>query len=255
MLDKTSKAQETEENNDQPQRLQKIMAHAGVGSRRACEILIERGKVSVNDQIVTELGTRVVPTDRIVVDGKRIHTDQGLEVFAFHKPAGVVCTMTPEDDRPCIGDYVFSRDTRMYHVGRLDAATEGLLLLTNHGELAHRITHPSYEIAKTYVVLVQGRVKPGLGKTLSKGVALEDGLVKVDKFKILELRQRSSIVEVTIHSGRNRVVRRLMSTVGHPVTRLVRTQIGPISLGNLHEGAMRPINGQELAQLQEVVGL
>lgn len=240
---------------DQEQRLQKVLAHAGVASRRASEELIMRGRVTVNGEVVRTLGARVSPSDKICVDGERIHTDQQLQVFAFHKPEGVVSTMQPEDDRPCIGDYVVKFDTRLYHVGRLDAATEGLILLTNYGELAHRLAHPSFEVPKTYTALVQGRVHPGLGKRLKRGVELEDGMVQVDAFKLREIRPHSSIVELTLHSGKNRVVRRLLSSVGHPVTRLVRIQVGPVRLENLRPGAIRPVNGKELAALQEMVQL
>lgn len=245
-----------EQASTEPIRLQKLLSAAGVASRRASEEMIVRGRVSVNGKPVTELGTKVSPSDRIEVDGKRVHTDTELRVFAFHKPEGVVCTMQPEDDRPCVGDYVTTKlDGRYYHVGRLDAATEGLLLLTNHGELAHRLMHPSWEVPKTYTALVQGKVRNGLGKVLRDGVELEDGWANVDKFRILELRPKSSIVELTLHSGQNRVVRRMLSAVDHPVTRLVRIQHGPVRLADLRPGAMRPLNGAEMAQLLQLVQL
>lgn len=237
------------------ERLQKILAAAGVGSRRACEVLISEGRVSVDGEIVTTLGTRVHPTAKITVDGERVHTDVSFQVIAFNKPEGVVCSMKATDDRPCIADYTAGKYGRLYHVGRLDTQTSGLLLLTNNGELAHHLMHPSFEIAKTYLAMVQGRVSPGLGKKLHRGITLEDGPIKVDSFKIKELRPRSSLVELVIHSGRNRIVRRLMAEVGHPVSRLVRTRIGAIGLDNLRPGAMRPITGPALAKLMEDCGL
>ena len=227
---------------EKPQRLQKVLANAGVASRRACEDMIAKGRVSVNGQVVHEMGMRVLPSDRIEVDGERIHTDTTLQVWAFHKPVGVVCTMQPEDDRPCVGDYATSLAQRVYHVGRLDTATAGLLLLTNNGELAHRLMHPSFEVPKTYVAMVQGQVKPGLGKRLASGVELED-------------RRGSSIVELTLHSGKNRVVRRLLSAVGHPVSALTRIAVGNVRLEGLGEAHLRLLHGPELAQLQQMVGL
>ncbi|MDO5671889.1 MAG: pseudouridine synthase [Actinomycetaceae bacterium] len=243
------------EEHPEGQRLQKVLAHAGVGSRRACEALIVEGRVEVDGSIITELGARVGPDAVIYVDGQRVNTSPEHEVFAFHKPENVVSTMQPEGNLRCIGDYVHTREARLYHVGRLDVATSGLLLLTNYGELAHRLTHPSFEVPKTYVAMVQGKVAPGLGRKLIRGVELEDGFVTVDSFAIKELRPHSSIVELTLHSGRNRVVRRLLSAVGHPVTILTRTQVGPIRLDNLGEGKMRPINGKELSELLGAVGL
>lgn len=240
---------------EKPQRLQKVLANAGVASRRACEDMIAKGRVSVNGQVVHEMGMRVLPSDRIEVDGERIHTDTTLQVWAFHKPVGVVCTMQPEDDRPCVGDYATSLAQRVYHVGRLDTATAGLLLLTNNGELAHRLMHPSFEVPKTYVAMVQGQVKPGLGKRLASGVELEDGEVKVDKFRLIEIRRGSSIVELTLHSGKNRVVRRLLSAVGHPVSALTRIAVGNVRLEGLGEAHLRLLHGPELAQLQQMVGL
>ena len=239
----------------EPERLQKVLSRAGVASRRASEDLIAQGRVQINGETVREMGVKVLPTDRITVDGQRIHTDTVLQVWAFHKPVGTVSSMQPEDDRPCIGDWVTKLPERVYNVGRLDAATAGLLLLTNNGELANRIMHPSYEVPKTYVAVVQGQVKMGLGKVLRRGVELEDGTVKVDKFKLIEVRKGSSIVQLTLHSGKNRVVRRLLSEVGHPVSALTRTGIANLTLDGLKEGQFRLLHGNELAALQEMVGL
>lgn len=243
------------EATSEPERLQKVLSRAGVASRRASEDLIAQGRVQINGETVREMGVKVLPTDRITVDGQRIHTDTVLQVWAFHKPVGTVSSMQPEDDRPCIGDWVTKLPERVYNVGRLDAATAGLLLLTNNGELANRIMHPSYEVPKTYVAVVQGQVKMGLGKVLRRGVELEDGTVKVDKFKLIEVRKGSSIVQLTLHSGKNRVVRRLLSEVGHPVSALTRTGIANLTLDGLKEGQFRLLHGNELATLQEMVGL
>lgn len=241
------------EATSEPERLQKVLSRAGVASRRASEDLIAQGRVQINGETVREMGVKVLPTDRITVDGQRIHTDTVLQVWAFHKPVGTVSSMQP--DRPCIGDWVTKLPERVYNVGRLDAATAGLLLLTNNGELANRIMHPSYEVPKTYVAVVQGQVKMGLGKVLRRGVELEDGTVKVDKFKLIEVRKGSSIVQLTLHSGKNRVVRRLLSEVGHPVSALTRTGIANLTLDGLKEGQFRLLHGNELATLQEMVGL
>ncbi|MCI6584584.1 MAG: rRNA pseudouridine synthase [Mobiluncus sp.] len=240
---------------EEPVRLQKLLAQAGVASRRASEDLIKRGHVKVDGETVTEMGLKVSPESKITVDGERIHTDQTLQVWAFYKPVGTVSTMQPEDDRPTLGDWATKLPERVFHVGRLDAATAGLILMTNNGELANRLTHPSYEVPKTYVAIVQGQVKPGLGKLLKRGVELEDGVTKVDKFRLIEVRKGSSIVELTLHSGKNRVVRRLLSEVGHPVSALTRISIGPLGLKGLKEGQFRLLDGDELAKLQELVDL
>lgn len=240
---------------EEPLRLQKLLSAAGVASRRASEDLIRRGRVKVDGEVVTEMGLKVLPSARITVDGQRIHTNPTLQVWAFNKPVGTVSTMQPEDDRPTLGDWATKLPERVFHVGRLDVATSGLILLTNNGELANRLTHPRYEVPKTYVAIVQGHAKPGLGKVLRRGVELEDGMVKVDTFKLIEVRPGSSIIQLTLHSGKNRVVRRLLSAVGHPVSALTRIGVGTLRLGNLKEGQFRLLSGKELAKLQEMVGL
>lgn len=237
-------------------RLQKILAQAGYGSRRACEAIITAGRVTVDGQQVRELGVRVDPRSAVIhVDGLRLQLDGSVLTLALHKPAGVYSTMADEQRRPDLSQYVTDRSERLYHVGRLDAETEGLILLTNDGELAHRLTHPSYEVPKTYVATVEGHVSKGLGRTLAAGVELEDGPVQVDRFTIVETAPHASIVEVTLHEGRNHVVRRLLAEVGHPVTRLVRTSIGPIRLGNLRAGRTRAVEGAELGRLMSAVGM
>lgn len=237
-------------------RLQKVLASAGHGSRRACEGIISAGRVTVNGETVRELGTRVDPRTAVIhVDGLRLQLDETVVTLALHKPAGVFSTMSDEQGRPDLSQYVANRTERLFHVGRLDAETEGLLLLTNDGELAHRLTHPSYEVAKTYVATVEGRVAKGLGRTLREGVELEDGPVRADGFTVLETSPNASLVEITLHEGRNHIVRRLLEEVGHPVTRLLRTAIGPIRLGHLKPGRTRVIEGTELGRLMSDVGL
>ncbi|PFG38128.1 ribosomal large subunit pseudouridine synthase B [Georgenia soli] len=237
-------------------RLQKVLAGAGLGSRRACEDIIAAGRVTVNGQKVRELGTRVDPRTAVIhVDGLRVQLDDSVVTLALNKPEGVVSTMDDELGRPSLAQYVEDRPERLFHVGRLDAETSGLLLLTNDGELAHRLTHPSYEVLKTYLATVEGRVPRGLGKRLQEGVELEDGPVQVDSFTVKEVLPDQSLVEVVLHEGRNHIVRRLMEEVGHPVVKLVRTRIGPIALGNLRPGRTRVIAGTELGTLMKAVDL
>ena len=247
------------------QRLQKVLAHAGVASRRACEQLIADGRVSVDGITVTEPGVRVDPrTQEIRVDGSRILTNPELITLMLHKPAGVVTTMEDPEGRPTVAQY--GRDylaehpelpdsLRLVHVGRLDTETEGLLLLSNDGELSHRLMHPSFEIAKTYVAIVEGQVEPWVPRKLRRGIELEDGEAKADRVTVKDSGPRGSIVEITLHSGKNRIVRRMLDAVGHPVTRLARTRLGPLRLGNLRPGETRPLSGEEIAALQQEVGL
>ncbi|MDO4887981.1 MAG: pseudouridine synthase [Actinomycetaceae bacterium] len=238
------------------QRLHKVMAHAGVGSRRACENLISQGRVTVNGQVVTELGTRVDPATAVVhVDGTRVQLDTSLVTLALYKPPGVVSTMVDDLGRPALAQYVANRTERLVHVGRLDQDTEGLILLSNDGELTHRLTHPSYEVPKTYVARVEGTVTRGLGRVLKQGITLEDGPIKVDGFVLREAARRNSIVEITLHSGRNRIVRRIMDEVGHPVMELVRTKFGTVQVGHLKPGKTRVVAGSELGALMKLVGL
>lgn len=235
-------------------RLQKVLAGAGLGSRRACEALIAAGRVEVDGVVVREQGVRVDPARVVLhVDGKRVQLDPDKATLALHKPRGMVSSMHDENGRPDLSQVV--RDPRLFHVGRLDADSEGLLLLTNDGELAHRLTHPSHEVAKTYVVTVQGRVKPGIGAALRRGVDLEDGPAAVDEYRLIDATSQRSLVEVVLHEGRNRIVRRMFEAVGHPVIRLVRTQIGPVRLGDLRPGRTRVVQGRELGALMAAVGL
>ncbi|PXY23783.1 pseudouridine synthase [Prauserella sp. PE36] len=244
--------------SDQPEgvRLQKVLAQAGVASRRASEELIARGRVSVDGEVVREQGRRVDPDTAVIhVDGLRVILRDDLVYFAFNKPKGVHSTMTDDQGRPCVGDYVRERRERLFHVGRLDAETEGLLLLTNDGDLAHRLMHPSFHVPKTYLAEVDGTVPRGLGKRLRAGVELEDGPVKADEFRVKDVRPGRTLVEVVLHEGRKHIVRRLLAEVGHPVRKLVRTAVGDVQLGNVKQGALRPLNRAEIGSLYRAVEL
>jgi 23S rRNA pseudouridine2605 synthase len=237
-------------------RLQKVLAQAGVGSRRACEELIAAGRVEVDGHVVTELGLRIDPHRAAVhVDGLRIQLDETLVYLALNKPLGIVSSMSDPQGRPSLADLVADRDERLFHVGRLDTDTEGLILLTNDGELANRLTHPSYEVPKTYLVEVPGPLPRDLGRRLLGGVELDDGEASVDSFTVVDARPGKALIEVVLHDGRNRVVRRLLAAVGHPVEQLVRTKVGPIRLGDLRTGRTRVLNKAEVAALMRSVGL
>lgn len=237
-------------------RLQKLLAAAGVGSRRTCENLITAGRVEVDGHVVTELGVRVDPDRQTVhVDGSRVQLDASRLYLAFNKPLGVVSTMSDDLGRPSIGDYVGNRKERLFHVGRLDADTEGLLLLTNDGDLAHRLQHPAYGVPKTYLAQVPGPIPKDLGKRLRAGIELDDGPVAVDSFKVVDSRPGKALLELVLHEGRKHVVRRLLAEVGHPVITLVRTDVGPIRLGDLRPGKMRALNRLEIGQLYSAAGL
>lgn len=237
-------------------RLQKVLAQAGVASRRASEALIAAGRVKVDGNVVRELGTRIDPAAvTIHVDDARILLDDSHLTLALNKPTGVVSTMSDEFERPDLSQFVEGRGERLFHVGRLDTDTDGLILLTNDGELAHRLAHPSYEVPKTYVALVNGLVRRSIGADLKKGVTLEDGPVKISDFKLIEQGPDTAIVELTLHEGRKHVVRRLLDHVGHPVRTLTRVRFGSIRLDNLKPGRTRVIGGNELSHLMKTVGL
>ncbi|MBF6332503.1 pseudouridine synthase [Nocardia transvalensis] len=241
------------------ERLQKVLAKAGVASRRAAEELIEQGRVEVDGLVVREQGLRIDPNTAVVrVDGVRVVVRDEQVYLALNKPKGFQSTMSDELGRPCIGDIVAERvmaGQRLFHVGRLDADTEGLLLLTNDGDLAHRLMHPSFEVSKTYLATVQGEVKREAGKRLRDGVELDDGPAKVDRFQVLEVGEGKSLVKVMLHEGRKHIVRRLLAEVGHPVIDLVRTHIGPIALGDQRPGSMRVLGRDEIGKLYEAVSL
>lgn len=239
-------------------RLQKVLAKAGIASRRGAEELIAQGRVSVDGEIVREFGRRVDPESSVIhVDGARVVVREDLVYLALNKPKGVHTTMTDDRGRPCVGDYVrkySNSDAGLFHIGRLDANTEGLLLITNDGELGHRLMHPSYEVFKTYLAEVDGVVPRGVGKQLRAGIELGDGPVKVDKFRVVDALPGRTMVEVVLHEGRKHIVRRLLAEIGHPVHRLVRTAIGEVHLGALKPGKVRALNRKEIASLHAAVG-
>jgi 23S rRNA pseudouridine2605 synthase/16S rRNA pseudouridine516 synthase len=233
------------------ERLQKVLAAAGVASRRASEILIARGRVAVNGTVVTELGSRVDPTvDHITVDGAPIQVDVSKRYIMLNKPTGVVSTMSDERGRRDLTEFVAEFDVRLFNVGRLDAETSGLLILTNDGDAAHVLAHPSFEVSKTYLAKVSGSVKPGALKQMRDGVELDDGPIAVDRVSVVgEPSRGNTLLEITLHSGRNRIVRRLCDAVGHPVLELHRKRFGPLALGSLAVGAMRDLTKVEVGQI------
>jgi 23S rRNA pseudouridine2605 synthase len=240
-------------------RLQKVLSQAGIASRRVAERMILDGRVEVDGHIVTEMGTRVDTEKSVIrVDGARVQVDDEMMYLALNKPVGMYSTMTDEHGRPCVGDVVEHRvrgTKKLFHVGRLDADTEGLLLLTNDGELAHRLMHPSYEIPKTYLATVTGKVPKGLGNTLREGIELEDGPAKVDDFSLVDFVPGKSLVKVTLHEGRNRIVRRIFKQVGFPVEALVRIAIGDVTLGEQKPETIRVLTRKEIGELYKAVGL
>ncbi len=237
-------------------RLQKLLAQSGVASRRKCEELMLSGLVEVDGEVVTRLGTKVDPATAVIrVDGERLPPITAHVHLVLNKPRGVVSTMSDPEGRRCLGDLVADRPERLFHVGRLDTDTEGLILLTNDGEFAHRMAHPSYEVPKTYQVQAAGVMDNRTIKRLEKGVTLEDGPVKPDKVKLVSRAQNRTLIEVSLHEGRNRIVRRMFDTVGHPVDRLSRTAIGPVRLGVLPVGEIRELTREELGSLLDLVGM
>ncbi|MFE5479874.1 pseudouridine synthase [Nocardia sp. NPDC056541] len=242
------------------ERLQKVLAKAGVASRRAAEEMIAAGRVEVDGKIVREQGLRIDAENAVVrVDGTRVVVRDELVHLVLNKPRGWQSTMSDDLGRPCVGDIIAERiaaGQRLFHVGRLDADTEGLLLVTNDGEMAHRLMHPSFEVPKTYLATVDGEVNYRLvGKRLREGVELEDGPAKVDKFMVLEAYQGRSLVKLVLHEGRKHIVRRLLDEVGHPVIRLVRTHLGPVALGDQRPGTLRVLGRDEIGKLYEAVQL
>ena len=232
-------------------RLQKAMAHAGVASRRVCEELITRGKVKVNGRVVTELGSRVdTAVDKVTVNGTPIQFDSTRVYLALNKPAGVVSSMSDDLGRPDLQQFVQDYD-HVYNVGRLDAETTGLLLLTNDGDLANKLAHPKFGVTKTYVARVAGIVPPSVIQQLLDGIELEDGEIAADKAHIIDYKGDETLVEIVLHSGRNRIVRRMLEAVGHPVKGLVRKQFGPIHLGTLRPGDVRQLNKMEIGALMK----
>ena len=239
---------------DTAERLQKVLAAAGVGSRRACEDLIFKRRVTVNGR-VAKLGDKVdATTAEIMVDGSRVVTNTKMVYIAMNKPRGVVSSMDDEKGRTELADFLGTFEQRVFHVGRLDADSEGLLLLTNDGALAHKLMHPSYEVEKTYLAEVMGPLPRTVGRRLQSGIELDDGPAKVDTFKLIDALGKTAQIEITLHEGRKHIVRRMMDEVGHPVTRLIRTAVGPIRLGDMRPGGFRHLNAGEIAALFRAVG-
>jgi 23S rRNA pseudouridine2605 synthase len=237
-------------------RLQKVMAAAGIGSRRYCEELIGEGRVEVDGEIVRRFGARVDPEYQVIrVDGRRIPAKAGLAYLAFNKPPKVLTAMSDPRGRKTVADFLGDRSQRLFHIGRLDYDTEGLMLLTNDGELSHRLAHPSFEVAKTYLADVTGQVPRDLGRRLMAGIELDDGVATADGFRVIDRSGQRALVEITLHEGRKHVVRRMLAAAGHPVTRLVRTDVGPIKLGNLKPGTSRSLSTREIGELYAAVGL
>ncbi|MGA9343736.1 MAG: pseudouridine synthase [Nocardioidaceae bacterium] len=237
-------------------RLQKVLAASGIASRRKCETLMADGRVEVDGNVVTQLGAKVDPETAVIrVDGKRLPVAASKVYLVANKPRGVVSSMADEQGRTDLRSLLEGRAERLFHVGRLDTDTDGLIVLTNDGEFAHRLAHPSFELKKTYLAQVEGVVKPAVRRGLLDTVSLDDGPVAVDSFTIRSSQGGKSLVEMVIHEGRNRVVRRLLAAVGHPVLRLSRTAIGPIRLGSLRSGEVRELDSDELGTLLDLVGL
>lgn len=232
-------------------RLNKIIADAGVASRRAADQLITEGRVTVNGDVIKELGKRFDPEiSEIKVDGESLQINKSKTYLAFHKPTGVISTMTDPEGRMNLGDYFKDRKDRLYHVGRLDKDSEGLILLTNDGELAHRATHPSYGLEKRYLVEVEGEFSKQFSDLLLAGVRLEDGLARAVKVShIRAVTRNHHWVEITIHEGRYHIIRRLIEALGLKVIRLIRLDFGPVSLGDMKPGRHRVLNTKELTNL------
>jgi 23S rRNA pseudouridine2605 synthase len=237
-------------------RLQKLLAQSGVASRRKCEELMLDGLVEVDGEVVTRLGTKVDPRTAVIrVDGKRLPPVSPDVYLVLNKPRGVVSTMSDPEGRRTLSDFVADRPERLFHVGRLDTDTDGLILLTNDGDFAQRVAHPSYELDKTYVAEVEGVVSKATVRRLRDGVTLEDGPVAVSACRVISSQGGRSIVELVIHEGRNRIVRRLLDEVGHPVRKLTRTAIGPVLLRGLRSGQLRELTLDELGPMLDAAKL
>lgn len=246
-----------DEDKPKGERLQKVLAKAGVASRRHAEILIDAGRVEVNGKIIAKQGVKVNPSvDVIRVDGVRVNANEEHEYFVLNKPRGMQSTMSDDLGRPCVGDVVSEKvaaGQRLFHVGRLDADTEGLLILTNDGELANRLMHPKYEVTKTYLATVLGEADRKLVRQLKEGIELEDGLAKADFAQVVDTNQGYSLVRLELHEGRKHIVRRMLKEAGFPVQRLVRTKLHTVQLGDMKPGGLRALNSSELTSLYKAV--
>jgi 23S rRNA pseudouridine2605 synthase len=237
-----------------PERVQKLLAAAGFGSRRQSEELIAAGRVTVDGQPI-RLGARADPrTQVIAVDGTRVQTNPDLAYYMLNKPRGVVTTMADPQGRPTVADYVPAAP-RVFPVGRLDSDTEGLLVLTNDGELAYRLTHPSYGVAKTYVARLRGAVPRRAVRALTDGIELEDGPARAQSVRTLAAARNETLLELVLVEGRNRQVRRMLAAVGLTLERLARVQLGPLALGDMGQGRIRPLTSREVHDLYRAVAL
>ena len=238
-------------------RLQKLLAQAGFGSRRKCEDMITEGRVEVDGELVTELGTRVDPhKQQVRVDGSRVRVNPNHVTLALNKPSKVLSAMDDPKGRYTLRDIVGDKYERIFHMGRLDYDSEGLILMTNDGELSQHVMHPKYEVEKTYVATLEGKISGTVCRRLvTTGVQLDDGWIKLDHCAIIDSSRDHTMVKVVLHSGKNRIVRRIFGSIGFPVKRLVRTQIGPIKLGDLKPGSYRVLSQTEVRSLSKEVGL
>ncbi|GAA6123180.1 pseudouridine synthase [Bifidobacterium psychraerophilum] len=252
-----SRATKAHEDSAHAIRLQKVLAQAGFGSRRKCEQIITEGRVEVDGELVTELGSRVDPgSQKIRVDGSRIHINNRHVTLALNKPKKVLSTMDDPKGRFTLRDIIGDKYERVFHMGRLDYDSEGLILMTDDGELSQHVMHPKYEVAKTYIATLEGKIGGNVCRRLvTQGVHLDDGQITLDHCAIIDQSREHTIVKVVLHSGKNRIVRRLFGAVGFPVKRLVRTQIGPIKLGDVKPGAYRVLSSVEVKSLEKEVGL
>jgi 23S rRNA pseudouridine2605 synthase len=252
-----TRAERAHSNQDEGVRLQKVLAQAGFGSRRKCEEMITEGRVEVDGELTTELGTRVdMDHQEVRVDGSRVRLNPNLVTLALNKPKKVLSTMDDPKGRYTLSDIVGDKYERIFHMGRLDYDSEGLILMTNDGELSEHVMHPRYEVKKTYIATLDGRIGGNVCRRLvTQGVNLDDGLIRLDRCAIIDSGRDQTLVKVVLHSGKNRIVRRIFGAVGYPVRRLVRTQIGPIRLGELKPGSYRVLSQAEVRALSKEVGL
>ena len=236
------------------ERLQKVLAKAGVASRRRCEELIAAGEVVVNGNTITKFGSKVDPDrDEIFVSGKRLSLSSEKYYFALYKPRGYVSSVRDERGRKCVADLLEGFEQRVYPVGRLDYSSEGLLLLTNDGDLTYLLTHPKHKIPKTYLVRVAGRPKADKLDQLARGIPLEGRLTTPAKVKAVEIAEDRSLLEIVLFEGRNRQIRKMCEHIGHPVLRLLRTKIANISLEGLRPGQYRQLSEEELKRLRRII--
>ena len=237
-------------------RLQKLLADAGIASRRKSEEMILDGRVAVNGKVIRQLGVKVDPENsEVQVDGEVITRQKSKIYLALNKPRGILSTLSDPDNRPHLGDLLQDRHERLFHVGRLDKDSEGLLLLTNDGELAHRATHPSFSLPKNYLLELRGNISKEVADAFRQGVELDDGMAKVDKLTVLPGQPGRTLFDVVIHDGRNQILRRMATATGATIERLIRIGMGPIKLGELTPGKWREIKGAELISLQKALNI